>query len=407
MRNVTREILTQRRRVLTFEYDDWPRGSRDALAAFDWLKKRFPYFRATVFAIPNLMGDADWTELRKRPWIDVGSHGFRHRKRECSKPRNYRRRLHWLDHVSRKPWIKLFKAPWYGYSADFFRELTVRGFAACVRSTQNWEMPAPADMRVWSHNDAIHATRVAGCRDALLIQCHPVYRSWKACQAKRTELSARNLMRWLDSWRPDDRWSRVVDLVRPATLKISLGCGPHVWDSWDCLDYRPQVADGIIRWDARAQQLPYLSCRADIIFTSHLFNYLDYPGDYEDLLLECWRVLRAGGVLRLAEDATDSGYAWRQPGRRHVTGTIRSLPTRARIEGILNRIGFSVALGGPTGTLSPHVDVLAGNTRTRRWRWGQKYYLEATKPDEGWSPNRANRQDPRGTRRGRWILPPE
>lgn len=82
----------------------------------------------------------------------------------------------------------------------------------------------------------------------------------------------------------------------------------------------------------------------------------------------------------MAEDATDSGYIWRKPGdNARGTGVIRSLPTRAKLEAAAKAVGFEVHLGRPGETLSPHKDILQGDTRQRRWERGHKYYLELVK----------------------------
>ncbi len=72
-------------------------------------------------------------------------------------------------------------------------------------------------------------------------------------------------------------------------LKLHLGCGPHIlagWENHECdVDLR--------------QPLPWPSASADYIFAEHVIEHVTTP---EGVLFirECWRVLRPGGVVRLA-----------------------------------------------------------------------------------------------------------
>jgi len=78
-------------------------------------------------------------------------------------------------------------------------------------------------------------------------------------------------------------------------MKLHLGCGPRYFPGWkhfDASDY-PHLAGHSIA------NLPYANNSVDIIYSSHTIEYFDRE-EVKDLLLEWKRVLRSGGILRLA-----------------------------------------------------------------------------------------------------------
>lgn len=369
------------------------------------MKARWPNFRINVFAIPKLMEDSDWKQLGKRQeWMRVYPHGFRHVKKECRTANGFKRHLRLFDRIARdKRWGKLFKAPWHGYCPEAIRECHERGFAVAAKAISFFPFPMPDGWRMWNISDAY----IAANRDATKhIEAHPVYGpSIRPMKATLTEISRDHVRKWTRSWRETDHWAFVDEWTRPALLKINLGCGPQVWDGWACVDNR-QTDPRVISRDIINQQLPWGDNKADIIFSSHVWNYI--PEDkWEDVALEIWRVLRPGAVYRLAEDRTDNGYIWRRPGQQHFTGLIVSLPTKGKILNCLRRIGFEVHDSEPGSTISPHKDVLQGDTRARRYRLGHKFYCEAVKAIDIPDISRPRWYDVRATRAGRYRMPPE
>jgi predicted SAM-dependent methyltransferase len=107
-------------------------------------------------------------------------------------------------------------------------------------------------------------------------------------------------------------------------VKLNLGSGPRVVPGWVAIDRSPSIAlhrvpllraalrragvlaEGqlapwpkeVVRRDLRAP-LPYPAASADAIYSSHTLEHL-YLDEARRVLAECHRVLRPGGVLRLA-----------------------------------------------------------------------------------------------------------
>jgi SAM-dependent methyltransferase len=107
-------------------------------------------------------------------------------------------------------------------------------------------------------------------------------------------------------------------------LRLNLGCGLLTHPSWVNVDgswnarlaKRPFLRKTLsllrilpaekaeVRWprdvfvhDLR-QPLPFLDCSADVIYSSHLLEHL-YREQGQRLILECFRVLVSGGIIRI------------------------------------------------------------------------------------------------------------
>lgn len=391
----------------TFEFDDYPDGGERMLAVLDRLHERWPAFRACVFAVPLCMRPKHWRPLLDRSaWLRVYPHGFEHRKGECrGNPGDWVSHLRTLDAIAAEGrWGTVFKAPWYGHDQLFAEACHDRLLSIAAKSLQGFDYPLLGNLRTWNVRDAEWSTYDGTTRDHTRhVVAHPVDGRWERNKTRHTEISETNIAKWTSTWHDDDTWTWLEPLVRPALVKINLACGPaQVWDGWDCYDARD--FPGVRRWQW-GELLPYGDCRADVVFCSHSFNYME-ESQYAAAALEVWRVLRPGGVWRLSEDDTDSGYVWRTPGRgSRGTGAIRSLPTRSKIRAALERVGFEVHVAAPNVTRSPHVDVLRGDTRSRRYRQGHKFYLEAVKNIHIPKLGRTRYYDPRATRSGYYRLP--
>lgn len=107
------------------------------------------------------------------------------------------------------------------------------------------------------------------------------------------------------------------------TLRLNLGSGNHATPGWTCIDRSPNVIlsrvpaikkalrrAGVLGeahmsvWDPAIQRhdirnLPYASGIVDAIYSSHTLEHL-YLEDAQQVLREAQRVLRPGGLLRLA-----------------------------------------------------------------------------------------------------------
>ncbi len=256
----------------TFDYDDFPIDGDHFLHLSDRLKKEYPKFCASVFAIPKIMRPRHWRALHRRDWLRVCPHGFTHRKRECRFPEIWQPRLGMLDDIASDDcWTKCFKGPWYGYSEGFVEELRQRKFSVCNKSLYGFPLPMPGDLMAWNIANVLasHYSDVQfgidyndeeGIRDdGLHVVSHPVYPPGSLAKRKagQSEISNRHVEMWTRSWSPDDEWAFVSDLTQPALLKLNLGCGPDVRDDWTCLDPRAKDLDPrVIEWDFR-RMIPF------------------------------------------------------------------------------------------------------------------------------------------------------
>jgi predicted SAM-dependent methyltransferase len=82
-----------------------------------------------------------------------------------------------------------------------------------------------------------------------------------------------------------------------APALLNLGCGQRFHADWINLDLAP-VDGSVRRWDA-TQALPFADTSFDAVYHSHLLEHLPRPQALP-FLRECQRVLRPGGVLRMA-----------------------------------------------------------------------------------------------------------
>ena len=77
---------------------------------------------------------------------------------------------------------------------------------------------------------------------------------------------------------------------------INLGCGSRIHPDWRNLDVNPYV-EGVESWKA-SEGIPAPSQSVDVVYHSHLLEHLQQE-EGEDLIQECLRVLKPGGILRI------------------------------------------------------------------------------------------------------------
>lgn len=394
----------------TFEYDDYPRGKPELLSRLDAWRERFPKFRATLFAIPAELTAEDWADWeRRRDWLDISPHGFRHGRRECRQPLSDENRRT-LDQICADDrWTRIWKAPWYGHGPEFVRELQQRDFALAIKSTEGIPYPAP-DMRCWCITDATRRARATP--QTRHIEAHPHYDGRRGRgKAKANKTGMQLAETWERAWSPDDEWARIADHLDPLPCRLILGCERQSLPGWTGLDNRP-LGPHIEPWDGRAEQIPRSDHRCDVVVFGHIIEYFE-DHEYEHLLLECWRVLRPGGLLRINEmDIRDPGRAFAPIGatgrRTRHTGTILSHPTAERIERALARVGFVFKRvnWGESEHEAAHPGLTSTDTRRGKWNRGRKVIWEAVKAIQIPNQNRRVRlHDPRARLRGRWALP--
>lgn len=80
-------------------------------------------------------------------------------------------------------------------------------------------------------------------------------------------------------------------------MKINLGCGSRLHPAWINVDFT-STQPGVIAHDLR-KKLPFEDCSADVIYHSHVLEHFQRQ-DAAKFLAECFRVLKKGGVLRVA-----------------------------------------------------------------------------------------------------------
>ena len=186
------------------------------------------------------------------------------------------------------------------------------------------------------------------------------------------------------------------DVLSQRPLMVNLGSGPTGPESWVNMDrsptmilrHAPLVAKAIrktgligdhhlVPWQSHivrqdlTKPLPFSDGTVDAIYSSHFFEHI-YYGDAHAITRECHRVLKPGGILRLAlpdgeawarelieagdDETGEAGYRYllrlgshtldRPTGRRKLTSKIgghihRWQPTRGLIRKMLLEAGFA------------------------------------------------------------------
>lgn len=76
---------------------------------------------------------------------------------------------------------------------------------------------------------------------------------------------------------------------------LNVGCGHTFHPAWTNIDISPQSQE-VQKYDIR-KKLPYLDNSFDACYSSHVLEHLTKK-EAENLVSECWRVLKPGGVAR-------------------------------------------------------------------------------------------------------------
>jgi predicted SAM-dependent methyltransferase len=79
-----------------------------------------------------------------------------------------------------------------------------------------------------------------------------------------------------------------------APKRLHFGCGPRRLEGWINVDLLHPSAD--VHLDLR-RPLPWPDNTIDRIYSEHFVEHLSFPGDAEQFLKECLRVLRPGGAF--------------------------------------------------------------------------------------------------------------
>jgi predicted SAM-dependent methyltransferase len=76
-------------------------------------------------------------------------------------------------------------------------------------------------------------------------------------------------------------------------LRLNIGCGSNIKPGWVNID---MSARADLSLDMR-ERFPFADVSADIVYSEHFFEHLDYPIDTGHFLSESFRVLVPGGVF--------------------------------------------------------------------------------------------------------------
>ncbi len=85
--------------------------------------------------------------------------------------------------------------------------------------------------------------------------------------------------------------------VVPEGVALHLGCGPNHMDGWVNIDLEAEYEPDLVH--DLSTGLPYADDSVDLVYSEHFFEHLPLAAGYA-LMQECHRVLRPGGVLRIA-----------------------------------------------------------------------------------------------------------
>jgi predicted SAM-dependent methyltransferase len=92
-----------------------------------------------------------------------------------------------------------------------------------------------------------------------------------------------------------DEKLRETYLRNAIVRKLHIGGGPRCLDGW--LNTDIALAAGVVRMDA-IQPFPFADAVFDYVFTEHMIEHVAFDGAML-MLRECYRVLKAGGTIRV------------------------------------------------------------------------------------------------------------
>ncbi len=102
---------------------------------------------------------------------------------------------------------------------------------------------------------------------------------------------------------------------------LNLGCGQHFHPDWENVDYAPTSAK--VRAHDLRTGIPYGDGSFDVVYHSHVLEHFS-RGAGMQFLRECHRVMRSGGILRIAvpdlEIVARLYLEWLEKARRVVSG---------------------------------------------------------------------------------------
>lgn len=123
------------------------------------LKRRYPEFRCTLFAIPGRCSEKLLEKYLALDWVELGVHGYHHSTRECAAwgYEEAKRKLEELSEVWPGP--RLFKAPGWSHNEDVCRALMEGGWMVADHVHHRWRW-GTADMPRYCYNAPDHEFEV-------------------------------------------------------------------------------------------------------------------------------------------------------------------------------------------------------------------------------------------------------
>ena len=142
--------------------------------------------------------------------------------------------------------------------------------------------------------------------------------------------------------RDSDR-SRIIDeyLTGETCPKLQIGSGDNFIDDWlnTDLNFKKDVA----YLDA-GNDYPFIDQTFDFIFSEHLFEHLDEKQQLK-MLSECFRILKKGGVLRIATPSIKFLFEiYKNPGKtenvKYIEWAMKHSPHLRQVKKIMPDRGF-------------------------------------------------------------------
>lgn len=136
--------------------------------------------------------------------------------------------------------------------------------------------------------------------------------------------------------------------------KLQIGSGATLLDGWLCTDFEPAGAR-VIYLDA-TRRFPFHDDTFDYVFSEHMIEHVPYLGGLA-MLQECHRVMKSGGVIRIATPDLD---------------VLLNLRAKELTDAQRNYIDWICARYVPNSTLGP-IHVINNAFRS----WGHQFLYDA------------------------------
>lgn len=112
----------------------------------------------------------------------------------------------------------------------------------------------------------------------------------------------RAIRKVLFSYRKTDVWRKKEVgkyLNEHQVAKLQIGCGPYPLEGWLNTDILTNLHKGSPLYMDAGKLFPLPDASFDYVYSEHLFEHLTYQ-QASNMLKECYRVLKPGGIIRIA-----------------------------------------------------------------------------------------------------------